>query len=56
MLKQRLAEGEEYEQQVSERLARMDNQQQSLLETHRALQEAFQQVSTERGGGGLAEV
>ena len=56
MLKQRLAEGEEYEQQVSERLARMENQQQSLLETHRALQEAFQQVSTGRGGGGLAEV
>ena len=49
-LKQQRAKSQECEQQASERLAQMEKQQESLMETHRVLQKAFQQVSTERGG------
>ena len=53
-LKQQLAESQTYGQQVSARLLLMEEQQESLMETHRAIQEAFQQVNNEHDERGLA--
>ena len=47
-LKQQLAESRAREREVSENLASMQEKHKSLMETHDAMQQAFQQVRMNR--------